>query len=136
MVRPNHRFPRSRRLAGTLSRIAGDDDGLREAPVGGLDQPPDVGGEQKVGGAVAAFLGQALHKAAVGKDRPDLDARARREGLEEGIDQRRLPVGIDIHRAVGACGGSEGCSEGKRGCGGENGAAGDRHEILFPRRSG
>ncbi len=72
-------------------------DGLANAGVLGLHQIADIDGEQHVGGAVAAFRGDPLDQAFLGKDHIDLDAGLRGEILEQGIDQIGLAVRIDIH---------------------------------------
>src|SRR5262245_35820094 len=91
-------------------------DGLDYAGGGRLGEIANIDGEEDVGRAVASFRLDALDQALFGEDDIDLDAGLLREPIEQGVDQNRLAVGIDIHLGIGgACWhGGEGEKRGER----------------------
>ncbi len=71
--------------------------------VSGLNQLAQIGGEEEVGGAVAPFQRDALDQAAFGEEHIDADSGSFLKAGEEWLDQKGLPVGIDIDGAVVVC---------------------------------
>jgi len=87
-------------------------DRLSDTGISGLREIADIDGEQHIGRAVAPFGLDALDQALLGEDHIDLDAGLLGEFLEQGVDQIRLAVRIDIDLArldglSGCCGEGE-----------------------------
>ncbi len=91
----------------------GRGDGLHHACIDDLREAGDVHGHHQIGGAAVAFRDQAFDKALVDKGHVHVDAGLRGEGVEQGLDQFGLAVGIDVD-----LGGQ------RRGCGGKQGQDG------------
>ncbi len=96
VVRPNHWSPGSREFGGDVGLSTSDWTGCVTPASTICSQAGDVDGQHEVGGRAVAFGLQALDHALVDEGHVDGDPGFGGEGVDEGLDQFGLAVGVDV----------------------------------------